>query len=140
MIPEELALQTLTTDSAYCLAFGAGTVVLSPKIARLVSLPTPLVAATGASSVAWGAWVGLAAGGGDWRTAAKVAAGANTLGAAALGALAVTRPTRGSRIAVAAVAVPVAAFAGAQIAALVWDRKAHIGTEPLPMEPDDLAG
>lgn len=140
MIPEELALQSLTTDSAYCLAVGVGTTVLSPKIARLVSLPTPLVAASGLSSVAWGAWVAMAAGSGDWRSATKVAAGANALGAAALGAVAATRPARGARIAVAAVAGPVAAFAGVQIAALMWDRKGHIGTEPLPLEPDDLAG
>jgi hypothetical protein len=43
--------------------------------------------------------------------------------------LAGTRRGRGAKTALAIVALKVGAFAGVQAAALVWDRKGHIGTE-----------
>jgi len=140
MVPEELALQSLTADSAFSAVGGFGVTVLSPVVARTLSLPTPLVAAAGIGGIAWGAWAAMAAGSDDWRAAAKVAAVVDGARAGLLAVAAATRPTPGARVAVAAVAVPLAACAGAQTAALLWDRKSHIGTEPLPVEPDDLAG
>ena len=136
MVPEDLALQSLTADSAYCLAMGAGATVMSAKLGSRLSLPTPLVAVAGLGTMAWGGWVGLAAGSGDWRSAAKAVAAANAGSAAGLALLAATRKDRGARVGTAALASHVALFGAVQGVSLLWDRRSHIGTDPLADEPD----
>jgi hypothetical protein len=128
MIPEDLALQSMTVDATVCLVTGPAALVLSPRLGRAAELPTAAVAGAGAATTLWGGWVAMAAGSGEWRQAARVSAATNLAVTTGLGVLAATRSGARARGLIAGVGAVSGAIAAVQVAALLWDRKSRIGT------------
>ena len=128
MVPEDLALPSITVDSALCLLTGPAATVLAPRVGRMTELPTISVAAAGVATTLWGGWAAMAAGSGEWRSATRVSAATNLAVATGLGVLAATRDSSTARGVVAGVGAFSGALAAVQISALLWDRKSRIGT------------
>lgn len=122
MDPQAIARDSLHADAGYCAGVGAGLVVLSRPIGRVVDVPPWAVRAAGFGVVGWAALVEIMARGGTWRrpTALVMAANAGTSAGLAVWAATHGRP-RARRLLVIA-AAQVGAFAVVQGVALASGR------------------
>jgi hypothetical protein len=118
MTGKQLAKCTLRLDAAWCVVSGAAVAAYSKRIAHLLEVPMPLVAAAGGATMVWGGAVAAVSTRDAWRPATGFVVGANTLAAAGLAGWAVAHHKRSARLALVLVAADVLALGVAQTIAL----------------------
>ena len=110
--------RTLRLDAAYCLCAGLLAVLAVRPFASLFGVPVALVAALGLGAVVWASVLLVLAGRAGWRRPVALVAVANLLAGACFAALAALAPGLAAQVLLAALAVEVLAFGGAQALAL----------------------
>lgn len=114
----KLGAWSLRLDAIYCALLGGAVALAAAPVAAVVAIPQPLIATAGTVVVLWAGLV-------LWmlirlriRSALRTVMGVNILAALLVAACAVTAGTLLAVVAVLAVAVDVALFAGSQALAL----------------------
>jgi hypothetical protein len=120
---QRLARASLLLDALFCVALGGALVALRHRLARLLRLPSVIVAGFGIGVIGWAGVVVAQALRLDWRSAARQTAAANALGAVTLAGASALHPSRRGRAMLALTAVEVAAFAVPQALSLVRKRE-----------------
>jgi hypothetical protein len=115
---ERIGRLSLRLDAAYCAVLGVGVAVAAPVISGPLPLPVAAVVATGVAVALWAGVVVLMLARLPLRAALRCVLGANVLAAAGIAAFSTTGATVLLLLAVLAVAVDVALFAGSQAVAL----------------------
>jgi hypothetical protein len=118
MSRELLGRRLLRLDALYCAAAGVIALLLFMPLAELLGTPRLVPILAGVATLAWALIVHRLATSPTWREPVTMVAGANIIAALAIAALAVIEPDTAARVLLAAVALEVAVFAVAQIAAL----------------------
>lgn len=119
MTGERLGRLSLRIDAAYCAIVGFGVIATAPLLEDLLAMPRWGLVAVGGLTVAW-------AGGLCWllaraplSVALRIVAVANILAAAALAVFSSLAATVPLSMALIALAIDIAVFAGSQLAALI---------------------
>lgn len=119
MTGERLGRLSLRIDAAYCAIVGFGVIATAPLLEDLLALSSMVLIVVGALTVVW-------SGGLCWLlvrvpllVALRIVAAANILAAAALAVFSSLAATVPLSIALVALAIDIAIFAGSQLAALV---------------------
>jgi hypothetical protein len=108
----------LRLDAAYCAVAGAIALLLASPLASLLHVGAYLLAVAGLGAIVWAAVLLRLAARAEWPRAVALVAAANLGAAAGIAALAALTPELAGRLLLAAVAVEVAAFGAAQVAAI----------------------
>jgi hypothetical protein len=108
------ARRWLRLDAWYCGGAAVLALAFARPLASFLRVDAPVVAAAGAVTALWTLVLGRLASRDDLRPAVRVVAAVNAGAALAVALLAAVEPSLGARLLLAAVAVEVAAFAGAQ--------------------------
>lgn len=115
---ETLGKRALGLDAVYCAGGGLVAVAAAQPLGRLLDVPSWLVAACGVGALVWAAALAIASRGSRWRATVVSVAVANGVAAATFAGLALVAPALGAQLLLAAVALEVMAFAGAQLLAV----------------------
>ena len=122
-----LGTWSLRLDAAYCLVLGVSVASASTPIAAVVSIPQPLIVATGIVVAVWAALVLWMLARLQLRSALRLLLGVNVLAALLIAAASMAAVSELVAIAVIAIAIDVALFAASQgIAILRLDRTQRI--------------
>ena len=118
MSGETLGRRLLLLDAIYCAGAGAVALVLFAPLAGLLETARVVPLVAGAATLVWAFLLFRLAQRSDWRRPVAAVSGANAAAAAGLAVLAVLSPDVAGGLLLAAVAIEVAAFAGAQAVAV----------------------
>lgn len=129
---ERIGRWSLRLDAAYCAVLGAGVTVGASAVAAALPLPVWLVAAVGVAVVGWAGMVLLMLARLPLRTALRCVMTANLVAAVAVAAVSTTGAAVLVVLAVLAIAIDVALFAGSQ----AWSLRRMRVTAATAVSPD----
>lgn len=122
---ERLGRLSLRVDAAYCAVLGLGVIATAPLLKDLLAMPTSGLVAVGGLTVAWAGGLCWLLARASLPVALRIVAAANILAASALAGFSSLAATAPLTIALIALAIDIALFAGSQLVALVKSGRAQ---------------